>query len=210
MADAAPKTEEGKEEAAPKAKAAGGGVPVVPILLGFNSLIMTGVLVLLVLRPAGLGGRHEAPAHAAPAVEAADGGEAHAKEGGEKEAAAKEGEHVEKAKERVEVDKDGRAPPGPTIRLADFVVHLRDSDTDRYARISFELEVPDDKAKEAVTARMPVIRDAFLSYLSDRTSAELRGGEAMANVKSVLSSRLSEVAPGVPIRALYVTELVVQ
>ncbi len=100
--------------------------------------------------------------------------------------------------------------PGPTLRLSDFIVHLRDLDADRYARVSFELEVPDEKAKESMNARLPQVRDAFLAYLSDRTTEDLRGSEAIGRVKGALERKVAEVAPGVAVRGLYVTELVVQ
>lgn len=78
------------------------------------------------------------------------------KPGGLKHAEASPSEHGKKAK-------DGKAAlPGPTLRLPDFVVHLRDVDADRYARMSFELELPDEKAKEGINARLPQIRDSFL------------------------------------------------
>ncbi len=107
-------------------------------------------------------------------------------------------------------DEAREASPGPTLRLADFVVHLRDADADRYARVSFELELRDDQAKEGVTARVPQIRDAFLGYLSDRTSEEFRGSEAIARVKAALGEKLGALAPPGGVRALYLTELVVQ
>ncbi len=181
MADADQKT-----EAKPAAPAAGGGSKVVPLLLAVNSVLLVAVLALLVLKPGGL--KHAEAAEGDHGAAAAEGGKAH----GEKGAKGKE------------------ALPGPTLRLADFVVHLRDADADRYARLSFELELADEKAKEAVTARLPQIRDGFLFYLADRTAEELRGSEAMLKVKTALAQRLGELAPGVPVRGLYVTELVVQ
>jgi len=124
----------------------------------------------------------------------------------------KAGEHEERAAEEhgkgEKGEKGEKAAPGPTLKLPDFVIHLRDADSERYARISFELEVKDDKTKEAVTARMPIIRDAFLAYLSDRSAQDLRGGEAMARIKTALSDKLAEIAPGV--KNLYVTDMVVQ
>jgi flagellar FliL protein len=96
------------------------------------------------------------------------------------------------------------------IRLPDFVVHLRDSDADRYVRVAFELEVGDEKTKETIGARMPQIRDSFLSYLSDRSADELRGSEAMSRLKGALAQRLALIAPNAPLRALYVADLVVQ
>lgn len=204
MPDAA-KTEKKQEaaEAAPPAKegkGSGGGGKLVPALLGLNSLLIAGVLAVVLLRPAGL-------AHP-PAPKAGEKGEEAAAAAGHEQ----EGHEPAKepAKEGGAKGKEGKGHPGPMLRLPDFVVHLRDEGADRYARISFEVEVADEKAKELVTARLPVIRDSFLAYLSDRTSADLRGGEAIAQVKQALAQRLADVAAGAPVKALYVTELVVQ
>jgi flagellar FliL protein len=155
------------------------------ILQVVNTVVLVAVLALQVLRPGGLRpaarGPEEKRAASAPAEKAGTDGA-----------------------------KAAEAGPGPTMRLADFVVHLRDPDTDRYARVSFELELKDEKSKEGLTARLPQVRDAFLVYLSDRSSEELRGGEAIARVKNALAMKLGEVARDVPVRALYITELVVQ
>jgi len=174
---------ETKTEAKPAA-AAGGGSKLVPLLLIVNSALLAAVLGLLVLKPGGL--KHAEAAEKPGAAASAEGGQ---------------GEHGEKAK---------AALPGPTLRLPDFVVHLRDVDADRYARLSFELELPDEKVKEGINARLPQIRDAFLAYLSDRTAEDLRGSEAMVRVKAALSQKLTEVAPAAAVRGLYVTELVIQ
>ncbi len=181
---------EGKAEAQPK-PAAGG--KLVPVLLVANSLLLAGVLAVLLLKPMGVAGQHAA----APAEKG---------QGQAAEAGAHGGQKAEGAAGKAGTE----ALPGPTLRLADFVVHLRDADADRYARVSFEIEVADEKAKVAVTQRMPQIRDAFLAYLSDRTAEDLRGSEAMVRVKDALGQKLSELAPGAPVRGLYVTELVVQ
>jgi len=102
------------------------------------------------------------------------------------------------------------AQPGPTQKLADFVVHLRDPETDRYARVSFEVEVASEEEKERLIPYMPRIRDAFISYLSDRTLEELRGSESISRTKSALSERMAQLSPGVRIKGLYVTDLVIQ
>ncbi len=182
MAEDEAKTEEAP---APKEARAGGG-KLVPILLAVNTLLLAAVLATLFLKP---GGKHE---------------------GGEKAAEREHGAAEPPPKPEAPKVASKAAPPGPTLRLPDFVIHLRDPENERYARVSFEMEVQDEKAKEAVTVRMPQIRDAFLTYLSDRTAEELRGSDAIARVKGVLSQKLSEIAPGSPVRNLYITELIVQ
>jgi flagellar FliL protein len=201
---AAKEAKDPKDAAKPEAKAGAapkgtGGSKLVPLLLLVNSVLLAGVLALLVVKGGAL--KHDPKGENGDEHAAAEGGHAadgaHAEKGGHDEKGAKGAGGKE-------------ALPGPTVRLADFVVHLRDVDADRYARLAFEIECSDEKAKEALNARMPQIRDAFLSYLSDRTAEDLRGSEAMSKMKSALTQRIGEIAPAAPLRGLYVADLVVQ
>ncbi len=99
---------------------------------------------------------------------------------------------------------------GPTTRMADFVVHLRDAEVDRYARVTFEVELASEPDKAKFDRYMPRIRDGFITYLSDRTLEELRGSEQVKKVKTSLLEELKELAPGAKVRALYITDLVIQ
>jgi len=187
MADGEAKNEGGGE------KKSGGGSMLLPALLVANSLLTMGVLALVLLRPAGTA--RPPPQDAAAAEHAAEG-------------------QAAKVEKKIEKKKDEKAAqadlPGPTVRVPDFVVHLRDPEVDRFARITIEVEVADDKAREALTARLPVIRDSFIAYLSDQSAADLRGSEAIARAKSELLERLKKSTPNAPVRGLYITELVVQ
>jgi len=157
------------------------GSKLVPILLVVNMLLVGAVLAVFLTRNPGAAGGGEKPA-----------------------AAAAEGEHG-KAGEGAK-----SALPGPTQKLADFVVHLRDPEADRYARVSFEVEVATEEEKAKLAGYMPRIRDAFIAYLSDRTLEELRGSESIARTKTALAERMGQLAPGVNIKGLYVTDLVIQ
>jgi len=164
----------------------GSGGKLLLALVVVNCLISSGALAVALLRPAD-GGR----------------GAAHAEAGKDGAASKAEGGRGEKKDEKV-------ALPGPTVKLPDFVVHLRDPEVDRYARLTIEVEVESDKAKEALSSRMPQVRDSFIAYLSDRSTADLRGSEALARAKVELADRLRSSAPGVGVRGLYMTDLVVQ
>ncbi len=102
------------------------------------------------------------------------------------------------------------AKVGPTLRLADFTARLHGIDTDRYARLSIEIEVPTEKDRDELTAYMPQIRDGFISYLADSTLDDFTGSANIAKTKEKLSERLHQVVPTQKIRALYITDLVVQ
>ena len=172
--------DETREAPAPKPA---GGSKIVPILLGVNMLLVVSVLALFLLK-GGLGGAKHGE-EAKPAAE------------GEKDA---HGEAADPLK----------GMPGPTTRMADFVVHLRDAEQDRYARLSFEVELASEEEKARFEKFGPRIRDGFISYLSDRTLEELRGSDQVKKVKTTLQDLLKELAPSVKIRGLYITDLVIQ
>jgi len=176
------------------------------LLLALNALLLVGVLAVVVMMF--LGQKKAAAAAAGTATAAAE-----AKEGEGKEEAKSEGK--EEAKSEGKEGEKGpakKAPPGagPTVPLKDFVIHLRNPEADRYARMSFEVEVPSDKEKDTVTAHQAQIRDAFIAYLSDRTVEELRGSNGLGAVKAALMKQIVELAPDGKIRNLYITDFVIQ
>jgi len=177
---------EAKKDADGGGGGGGGGSKLLLVLVAVNCLFSASGLAVALLRPAG-------------------GPRAAAQAGPGKDGAAPQGEasHGERKDEKA-------ALPGPTVKLPDFVVHLRDPEVDRYARLTIEVEVESAKAKEALTSRMPQVRDSFIAYLSDRSTADLRGSEAIARAKLELADRLRSSAPGVGVRGLYMTDLVVQ
>jgi flagellar FliL protein len=171
---------------------------LLPIMLVLNTLLLGGVLAAVLLG-VGRGG-----------AAAAAGGEA------KKEGAAAESEHEKPAEGEHEKPAEGGhgeaggAAAGPTVRMADFVIHLRNPDVDRFARLSFEIEVGSEADKTSITNNTARIRDQFIGYLSDRTMEELRGSEGLAATKTALAARLKDAVPAARVRAVYVTDFVVQ
>src|SRR5947209_12991397 len=98
---------------------------LLPAVLVLNSALLAGVIAMLVLKPSG------ATSHASA----------------DKQAEAPKGEaaHGEAAAIAAGV-------MGPTVKLPDFVIHLRATEADRYARLSFEVEVGSEKDKADVTS----------------------------------------------------------
>ncbi len=159
---------------------------MVPVLLVVNSALMAGVLGMMLLKPAGGGA-------------AAKEGASH---GGRKD------EHAEERPD--EHGKEGGPAIGPTLKMQDFVVHLRNPEAERYARLAVELELAGEPDKEKVTLYLPRLRDAFIAYFTDRTTEELTGSEALARTKQELFKKVEELVPGKRVRALYITDFVVQ
>jgi len=164
---------------------------LVPALIGLNSLMLVGVMGFLAMSR----GTH------APAAPPAEGHEA-AEPKAEKEAEKPTAEGAE--------GKPATKGLGPLVRVADFVIHLRNPEIDRYARLSFDVEVIADSDRDSLNAHMPRVRDAFISYLSDRTLEELQGAEGLSRTKEALQARLRELVPEARVRQLYISDFVVQ
>jgi flagellar FliL protein len=178
-------SEEAESAAAAPAK---GGNKILPIILVFNTLLLTGVLIFVMKRPS--------------AQAAGDHG-AKAEHG---EGAAEGGEHGEKGEGPGEKGEG----PGPTLRLENFIVQVRTTEGDRYAHLTIELEINSEADKPAFEGRMARIRDGIIGFVSDRSEDELRGSEGLAQLKDALAKKLDEIVPGHKVRALYITEFIIQ
>lgn len=167
---------------------------LVPALIGMNSLMLVGVMAFLVMQ--------SMKASPPPAAEHAPAAEHEAAEEPK----------AEKAEAEPEKGKDGKPVKGlgPLVKIADFVIHLRNPEIDRYARLSFDVEVISDADREQLNAHMPRVRDAFISYLSDRTLEELQGTEGLGRTKEALAGRIRELVPEARVRSLYISDFVVQ
>jgi flagellar basal body-associated protein FliL len=104
-------------------------------------------------------------------------------------------------------------PAHPTVPLAGSLVHLLRGETDsaeRHASIQLDLELEDRKDLAMVAQHMPMMREAVLSYFSDRTAREIKAPGSLARIKEDLLPRLNRALPAPRIRVLYITQIVVQ
>jgi flagellar FliL protein len=166
---------------------AGGMNKVLPIILIVNTLLMVGVLIFVMKKPA---------AHA-------DGGG----EGKDKHDESEKSEHG--SSEKGGHGKEEGAV-GPTARFDNFTVQLKSNDVERYAHMSLELELNDETGKGIVEKRTAPIRDAVLGYLTDRTAEELRGSDGLRDMKNALLKRLEEIVPGKRIVNVFITDFIIQ
>jgi flagellar basal body-associated protein FliL len=100
--------------------------------------------------------------------------------------------------------------PGPTLRLENFIIQLRTTEAERYIRVAFDVELSSELDREGVVARISQVRDSVISYFADRTLEELRGSDGMDHIKQALLKRLNDVVPGRRLKAIYITEFIVQ
>ncbi|WP_333784092.1 flagellar basal body-associated FliL family protein [Thermocrinis sp.] len=54
--------------------------------------------------------------------------------------------------------------------LGVFTVNLADANTDAYARVAITLELSNEKVRQEVDKRLPIIKDAIIDVISSKTS----------------------------------------
>jgi len=147
----------------------------IPMFMAVNTLLLVGVVLFVLKRPA---------TASAPVAEGARSAEGPAH--------------------------GGETTPGPTLKLDNFIIQLKAVESDRYVRVAFDLELGSEADKAVVTARMSPVRDSVISFFSDRSLDELRGSVGMERTKAELLKRLASVVPEGHIKAIYITDFVVQ
>jgi flagellar FliL protein len=190
-----------KEEAKPAVKAPEGPSKLMPMMLIANTVLMGVVLAVVLLRKPAAVNMVATPApqsavHSAPAA------------AGGKDDKAEHGEGAGHGESAAAVDPNGA--PGPILKLENFIIQLRGTDTDRYVRVAFDLELGSETDRALVQARMPHIRDAIISYFSDRSLDELRGSEGMDRIKVAVLKKLDDILAAHRVRSVFITELVIQ
>jgi flagellar basal body-associated protein FliL len=89
-----------------------------------------------------------------------------------------------------------------------FVVRVRSGWSDRYVRTGYELLLVGVDDRDLLLANLPRIRDAVLGYYLDRTLDQLTGSAGIERSKRAVLERVQRVT-GRPVRAIYLTDLVV-
>ncbi len=91
-----------------------------------------------------------------------------------------------------------------------FIVNLADPELTMYARVSVTLELASPEVVIEVQKREPIIRDAVIEILSNKTSRELRSPEGREQLKLEIIKRINTILVQGGIRNVYFTEFVVQ
>jgi flagellar FliL protein len=173
------------------------------MILIANTVLMGVVLAVVLLHKPS-----SASSVVSPTPQTSTGNAGAAKGGGGKEEGSGHGEGAGHGEPAAPAEPNGA--PGPILKLENFIIQLRGTDTDRYVRVAFDLELGSEPDRAAVQARMPHIRDAIISYFSDRALDELRGSEGIDRIKLAVSKKLDEILAAHRVRSVFITELVIQ
>ncbi len=120
---------------------------------------------------------------------------------------------VKKEEKKEEAPKPTVAPEAVGIMYKlepAFIVNLADPELTMYARVSVTMEVSAPEVVMEVQKREPIIRDAIIEILSNKTSRELRSPEGREQLKLEIIKRVNTILVQGGVRNVYFTEFVVQ
>ncbi|MEN3028122.1 MAG: flagellar basal body-associated FliL family protein [Aquificaceae bacterium] len=110
--------------------------------------------------------------------------------------------------------KEESAPPptqvGVMMELGVFTVNLADRNVDAFARVAITLELSNEKVRQEVERRLPIIKDAIIDIISSKTSSFVRTPEGRENLRLELIRRINTILFEGGVRNIYFTEFVVQ
>lgn len=94
---------------------------------------------------------------------------------------------------------------GPVVRLDPFVVSEGDSDR-HMATVTFEVEVSDNRARDAVKSHTSAIRSAILTVLADTKLNDIGDPEDLNRLKERVQGRVQSILPARLVRRVLITE----
>ncbi|MDI3281337.1 MAG: flagellar basal body-associated FliL family protein [Bacillota bacterium] len=100
---------------------------------------------------------------------------------------------------------------GPTAKIGDFTVNLADEGVVRhYVRTGVVLEVTNQQTLLELGQRDPQIKDAIISVLSSKTTADIRTPEGKAALRQEIADRINAFLNNGRVRRVYFTDFVFQ
>jgi flagellar FliL protein len=99
---------------------------------------------------------------------------------------------------------------GPTASLEPFVVNLNEAGSSRYLKATFEIELTDAKALEALEKNKRAVRDQILRYLSGLAVADTLGADNKDKIRAELLARVDKELGNGKVTKVFLSDFVVQ
>ena len=119
-------------------------------------------------------------------------------------------EAEEKDPEEIQEIKDPTALMGPVFKLDPFVVNLVDARSNRYLKITIQIELDSEDVMPELERRGPQVQDIILALLTSKKPKELQALEGKFRLREELLSRLNALLVNGKVKRVYFTEFVIQ
>ena len=99
---------------------------------------------------------------------------------------------------------------GPLYSLDTFIVNLADAGRSRYLRVTMDLELVASTDAEALSDRLPQVRDSILMILPSKQFDEIASMEGKIALRDEIIAKLNSLFARTVVTNIFFTEFVVQ
>jgi flagellar protein FliL len=99
---------------------------------------------------------------------------------------------------------------GPMYSLDSFVVNLAEEGSNRYLRVTMELELDNEALKTELTQRLPQVRNAMLMILPTKKTADINTVDGKLALRDQLIDEINTFLTTGQVTNIYFTEFVIQ
>lgn len=111
---------------------------------------------------------------------------------------------------KTEKKEETKVDEGVMFALDPFVVNLSDQTGNRFLKVSVQLEVAGPVIMEKAKAKMPQLRDAIITLLTNKTSEALIAPEGKLQLKDEINIRGNQILGENSVKNVYLTDFVMQ
>ncbi len=99
---------------------------------------------------------------------------------------------------------------GPMYSLNSFVVNLAEAGSNRYLRVTMELELDNELLKTELEQRLPQVRNAMLMILPTKKTADINTVDGKLAMRDQLIDEINSFLTTGEVTNIYFTEFVIQ
>jgi flagellar FliL protein len=99
---------------------------------------------------------------------------------------------------------------GPLFPLESFIVNLADQGGKRYLRVTMNLELTGAAVTEALTKRIPQVRDIILVTLSTKKYEDIQNVEGKNFLRDEITTQINTLLATEAIKKIFFSEFVIQ
>lgn len=97
----------------------------------------------------------------------------------------------------------------PSVELESFVVNLADTDQNRFLKVTLVVELTKEELTKDIESRKPKVKDAIITLLSGKTSAQVRDSKGKLKLRQEITLRLNEILGTNAVNEILFTEFII-
>jgi flagellar FliL protein len=112
--------------------------------------------------------------------------------------------------EKAPKKEEGKKEESSMFSLDPFVVNLNDQGSNKFLKVSMQLELSSQATAESAKGKTPQIRDAVINLLTSKSSESLMSPEGKLQLKDEINMMANQILGNNTVKNVYLTEFVMQ